>query len=87
MEEKTLIDIAVRKIRELFGEEYIRSTNGGRCSSRGMIDDNTFMFFVAFKGSRDLPNRKANDHGWVVYAKVLIDKTTGEIKDLDYALE
>ena len=87
MEEKDLVGIAVDKIRQLFGEEYIRRTNGGQCTSRGMIDDKTFMFLVAFKGSQELPDREANDHGWVVYAKVLIDKATGMIKDVDYVLE
>jgi len=87
MEERDLVRIATKKIVELFGKEYLRSTYNGSCTSRGMVDDETFLFFLGIKGSRDLPNRKANDHGWVVYAKVLIDKTTGEIKDLDYALE
>lgn len=87
MEERDLVRIATKKIIELFGKEYLRSTYNVSCTSSGMVDDETFLFFLGIKGSRDLPNRKANDHGWVVYAKVLIDKATGEIKDVDYALE
>ena len=87
MEEKELVKVATKKIIELFGRKYLQDTYDGSCTAYGMVDDDTFLFFLGIKGDYELPDREANDHGWVVYAKVLIDKATGMIKDVDYVLE
>jgi len=84
MEERELARIAISKLIETFGKQYLRENYAGSCTSYGMLDDETFLFFLGIKTSSDLPHRKANDHGWVIYGKVLVDALSGEIKDLDY---
>ena len=84
MEERNLARIAIGKLIEIFGKQYLRDNYVGSCTSYGMLDDKTFLFFLGIKTSSDLPDRKANDHGWVIYGKVLVNASTGEIKNIDY---
>ena len=87
LNEKTLTRIATKELVSIFGKEYLRSNYCNTCRAWGMIGGHTYMFFVGVKGSEDLPDREANDHGWVVYGKVLVDALTGEIKSTEYNLE
>lgn len=87
LETKELVRIAAGELIRVFGKQYLRDTYVGTCHAEGMVDDETFMFFLGIKGEEELPGRKANDHGWVVYGEVLVDAFTGEVKKLDYALE
>lgn len=87
MKEAQLSKIAVKEIVDIFGKAYLKENINNTCKAQGMMDDNTYMLFVGLKGSKDLPKRKANDHGWVVYGKVLVDATTGKIKEKEYVLE
>lgn len=84
---KELFKIATNELIKLFGKEYLKANFENTCQSSGMIGKETFFFFVGIKDSKDLPNRKANDKGWVVYAKILVDAVTGDIKEKDYVLE
>lgn len=84
---KELFKIATNELIKLFGKEYLKANFENTCQSSGMIGKETFFFFVGIKDSKDLPNRKANDKGWVVYAKILVDAVTGDIKQKDYVLE
>lgn len=85
--DKELMKNACNELVNVFGRDYLRNNYEGTLEGHGMIDDDTFMLFVGLKGSKDLPDRKANDKGWVVYGKVLLDAHTGHLKDLEYELE
>lgn len=88
LDTKTLMRIATAELIRVFGKEYLRSNYFNTCQAQGIINGGqTFQLFVGIKGSKDLPNRKANDHGWVVYGKVLVDAITGKIKSTEYVLE
>ena len=84
---KELFNKAMEELIGLFGKEYLKANFENTCQSSGMIGENTYFFFVGLKDSKDLPNRKANDKGWVVYAKILVDAITGDIKEKDFVLE
>lgn len=87
MDEKALRKIAVDKLIHTFGRKYLQDTFSISCTAEGMVTDDTYQFFLGIKGSKDLPERKANDKGWVVYGLVYLDANTGEVKKFDYALE
>lgn len=87
LDRKKLVQIATEKLIEIFGKKYLRDNYTNTIKSTGMIDDNTFALFVGLKSIDDLPGRKADRHGWVVYGQVNVDATTGKVVDTDYALE
>ena len=87
LDEKTLTRIATKELISIFGREYLQSNFYNTCKTYGIVADQTYMLFVGIKDSEDLPDREANDHGWVVYGKVLVDALTGEIKSTEYSLE
>ncbi len=87
LDKKTLMQKATLKLIEIFGKEYLKANYGNTCKAYGMVDEKTFQLFVGIKDSDDLPNRKANDKGWVVYGKILLDATTGKTRKTDYVLE
>jgi len=82
-----LMKKAVGELVKVFGKEYLRKYYEQTCKCFGICDDDTYMLFVGIRGSKDLPNRKANEKGWVVYGKVLLDAHNGELKDIEYVLE
>ena len=86
-DEVALIKIATNTLIGVFGREYLQDNYSNMCKAYGMIDEKTFQLFVGIKDSTDLPDRQATEKGWVVFGKVLIDATTGKIKDLEYVLE
>ena len=85
--EKELYKIAVDELIRIFGERYLRETYKTSCTAYGMVDDETYMVFTGINGSKDIPNRRANDHGWVVYGEIRVDAATGKIKKREYVLE
>ena len=87
LNEKELVTIATKKIIDIFGKPYLRENFANTCEAKGMTKDNTFMFFLGFKGKKQLPDREAEKHGWVVFAEVLVDAITGKIVNVDYVLE
>lgn len=50
-----------------------------------MVSKDTYHFFAGFKATDDLPDHEGNDHGWVSYAQFLIDASTGEVIEKEYA--
>lgn len=87
MSEKELMRIATRKLIDIFGKQYLRDNYTNTIKSYGKIDDNIFALFVGIKSIDDLPKRKAERHGWVVYGQVNVNATTGKVLDTVYALE
>ncbi len=87
LSERELTEIAAKELIRIFGRKYLRDTYAGTCVAHGFPDNHVFMLFLGIKGSKDLPGRKADSHGWVVYGKVLVNAETGEIQETDYALE
>lgn len=84
---QALMKIATSQLVNVFGRKYLQDNYSNMCKAYGMIDDQTFQLFVGIKDSKDLPDRKATEKGWVVFGKVLIDAITGETKNIEYALE
>lgn len=84
---KELMKKATGELIKVFGKEYLQKNYENTLEGHGIVGDNTFMLFLGLKGSKDLPDRKANDKGWVVYGKVMLDIHTGETKEIEYALE
>ncbi len=88
LSEQELLVIALKKMVSIFGAEYFKQNCMDCCVAYGYWDDNKkYMLFLGVKDEDELPNRKATPKGWVVYAEVVLDTTTGEIWKLDYALE
>lgn len=71
--------IAILKIAELFGKEYIRSNFDKACHSYPDDDAEQYDYFCGFKGdnSRNL---------WTEFAYVRVDRHTEEATFLDYRL-
>lgn len=82
-----LMKKACAELANVFGREYLRKNHERTLEGHGMVDPDTFMLFVGLKDRNDLPEREANEKGWVVYGRVLLDAHTGELKDIEYALE
>ena len=87
LDERTLMRKATEEFIKVFGRKYLQDNYQNTCKAYGIIGDQTYQLFIGIKGSKDLPNRKANKKGWVVYGLVLLDAITGERKKLEYALE
>lgn len=85
--EKELMRIATGKLIDIFGKQYLRDNYTNTIKSYGMLDDNIFALFVGIKSDDDLPGRKAERHGWVVYGQVNVNATTGKVLNTVYALE
>ena len=83
----TLFKKAMAELISIFGKEYLRANYENTCRASGIIGGNTYQLFVGIKGSKDLPERQANEKGWVVYAKILLDAATGKVKQTEYVLE
>ena len=84
---KTLFKKAMAELINLFGKEYLKANYENTCQASGLLNDQTYQLFVGIKDKEDLPERKANEKGWVVYAKILLDATTGNVKETEYVLE
>lgn len=84
---KELTKNACGELAKVFGKEYLRKNYENTLEGHGLIGDSTFMMFVGLKSKEDLPDREANDKGWVVYGKVLLDANTGKMKNIEYVLE
>lgn len=84
---RELFKIAMSELISLFGKEYLKTNYENTCQASGMLNNQTYQLFVGIKDKKDLPERKANDKGWVVYAKILLDATTGKVKEIEYVLE
>lgn len=84
---RELFKIAMSELISLFGKEYLKTNYENTCQASGMLNNQTYQLFVGIKDKKDLPERKANDKGWVVYAKILLDATTGKVKETEYVLE
>ena len=87
LDAKKLMQKATAELVKVFGKKYLQDNYPNTCKAHGMIDDQTYQLFIGIKGSKDLPNRKVNEKGWVVYGLVLLDAITGDVKKLDYVLE
>ena len=84
---KELMKKACSEFVKVFGKEYLQKNYEKTLEGHGIVGDDKFMMFLGLKDSEDLPDREANDKGWVVYGKVLLDAYTGELKEFEYALE
>lgn len=87
LSEKDLFKNGINEIIKIFGKKYLQDNYEGTCVAKGLIDPSTFMVFVGLKTSKQLPGRKATEKGWVVYAEILIDAFSGNIKSENYILE
>lgn len=85
--EKELMRKATDELIRVFGKKYLQDNYSNTCLAYGMVADDTYQLFIGIKGYDDLPHRKANAKGWVVYGKALIDANTGELKSIEYELE
>ena len=79
--------LAVREMKKIFGVQYLRDNIEDTWIATGIIFEKIFQLFVGLKTSDDLPDRKANDKGWVVYGLIWLDANTGEILKKEYAVE
>ncbi|MBQ9401813.1 MAG: hypothetical protein IJU38_05545 [Clostridia bacterium] len=80
--------MAIRRIQEIFGLDYLRANRQGSCTSRGYWPDSgESMMFIGIKDSKALPDHKKNRKGWTVYAEIWIDIITGKIKREDFLTE
>ena len=79
--------IATNELIKVFGKQYLQDNYMNTCKAVGMVNQNTYQLFVGIKGSEDLSERKANEHGWVVFGKVFVDANTGKVVELEYELE
>lgn len=87
LSERLLMKKATEELVGVFGRKYLQENYENTCKAYGMVDDNTYQLFVGIKGSKDLPHRKADEKGWVVYGLVFVDANTGKTKKLEYVLE
>lgn len=71
--------IAILKIAELFGKEYVKNNFHNACVSYPKTDDIMYEYFCGFEG-----NKKTNK--WTVFARVLVNRENEEIVFLDYRL-
>ena len=85
--EKELRRRAVDELIRVFGRKYLQDNFKNTCQAYGMVNDDTYQLFIGIKGFDDLPHRKANAKGWVVYGVAFIDANTGELKRIEYELE
>lgn len=78
--------LAGKKIREIFGREYLLENKEKFRVSRSDRGDE-YWFFVFIKSKTDTPHLMPNHKGWTVYADIRVVKETGEIKVVDYQTE
>lgn len=83
----TLFKAAMSELIHLFGKEYLKANYEGTCQTSGFLNNQTYQLFVGIKDTKELPNRKATNKGWVVYARILLDANTGKTIKTEYVLE
>lgn len=71
--------IAILKIAELFGKEYVRNNFFNACVSYPKTDNVMYEYFCGFAGNE-------NTNKWTVFARVLVNRETKEAVFLDYRL-
>ena len=71
--------IAILKMAEIFGKEYMRNHYFGACHSYTGGDDRMYDYFTGFEGDDDT-------NKWTVFAYVRVDRETEEAIFLDYRL-
>lgn len=81
------MEIATNEAINIFGRSYLQKNFNNLCTAHGIVGGDKFQLFIGIKGKEELPNRQADDHGWVVYGNILVDAITGSIKDSEYVLE
>ncbi len=80
--------VAIRRIQEIFGLDYLRANRQNSCTSRGYWPDSgDSMMFIGIKDCEALPNHKKNQKGWTVYAEIWVDIITGKIIREDFLTE
>ena len=85
---KQLMEIASNEAVKIFGRPYLQKNFSNLCTAHGIINNgDVFQFFIGIKGQDELPDREADDHGWVVYGNILVDAITGKVKEKEYVLE
>lgn len=82
LDEDKLKKCACNELIKVFGKKYLQDNYATTIKTRAFLNDGTYMFFVGIKGESDLPGRKGNEKGWVVYGLVCLDAHTGELKDV-----
>lgn len=87
LKETELLKKATEEMVKVFGKKYLQDNYANTCRASGVVNGDTYQLFLGIKGSQDLPNRKANEKGWVVYGLVLLDAFTGDVKKMEYVLE
>ena len=79
LNERELTKIASAELVRAYGKEYLQNTYEGSIIATGMVTDDLFMFFLGIKGQDKLPDREADDHGWVVSGTIYINANSGEV--------
>lgn len=87
LDEKVLFKKAVDELIAVFGRKYLQDNYQNTCKAYGFVTDDYYQLFIGIKGSKDLPDREANEKGWVVYGLVWLDGRSGEVVKLEYVLE
>ena len=72
LSEEVLERKAIRELARIYGREYVMENFPGRCIAYG-INHGKYYFFCGFKGSEELPDREADEKGWVVCAELWMD--------------
>lgn len=85
--EKEISKIIVDRVKEIFGEEYLRANRDKACTAYGLSGENEYMYFIALKSKSDLPQKKASPKGWTVFADIRVDRTTGKVIKEDFQTE
>lgn len=67
--------MAILAIAKLFGKEYVRSHINKACETYPDGNDIEYIYFLGFEYDGDL---------WSVFAKVLVNRETNEVRFLDY---
>lgn len=76
--------IAVKKILEIFTEDYFKSKKNMPVSHG--INDNIYHLFYGFEDKKSRPDLNADWKGWTVFVTVKVDMNTGEAWFDDYIL-
>lgn len=88
LNEKNLMKNAMDEMISSFGRKYLQDNFEDIWKSDGYVNGNKeFQLFLGIKSKDDLPDRKANGKGWVVYGLVRIDAETGKITKKEIVTE
>lgn len=87
MQAYELANIGTRRIKSIFGQQYLNENRKNAVTAYGFTCKDEYMAFVALKSKDDLPGHPASQKEWAVYADIRIDANTGKIVSEEYLTE